>query len=81
MQFLKNLLASVIGTFIAIVLSFVFLFILLAGIASSIDTAEEVSVKENSVLTFSLQKPVTDRSPKQFEFEAAFDIDAGAVGL
>ena len=81
MQFLKNLLASVLGTFIAIVLSFVFLFILLAGIASSIDTAEEVSVKENSVLTISLQKPMTDRSPKQFEFEAAFDLDAEAIGL
>ncbi len=81
MQFLKNLLASVLGTFIAIVLSFIFLFILLAGIASSIDTAEEVIVKENSLLTISLQKPMTDRSPKQFEFEAAFDLDADAVGL
>ena len=81
MEFLKNLLASVLGTFIAIVLSFVFLFIVLAGIASSIDTSEEVSVKENSILTISLQKPMTDRSPKQFEFEAAFDLDAEAVGL
>ena len=81
MQFLKNLLASVLGTFIAIVLSFIFLFLLLAGIASSIDTAEEVIVKENSLLTISLQKPMTDRSPKQFEFEAAFDLDADAVGL
>ena len=81
MQFLKNLLASVLGTFIAIVFAFVFLFILLAGIASSIDTAEEVNVKDKSVLTINLQKPITDRSPNHFDFEAAFDLDAEAIGL
>lgn len=81
MQFLKNLLASVLGTFIAIVFAFVFLFILLAGIASSMDTAEEVNVKDKSVLTINLQKPITDRSPNQFDFEAAFDLDAEAIGL
>ena len=81
MQFLKNLLASVLGTFIAIVLAFVFLFIIIAGVASSIDNTEEVSVKEKSILTINLQKPVTDRSPNQFELEAAFDLDAEAIGL
>ena len=81
MQFLKNLLASVLGTFIAIVFAFVFLFILLAGIASSMDTAEEVNVKDKSVLTINLQKPITDRSPNHFDFEAAFDLDAEAIGL
>ena len=81
MQFLKSLLASVLGTFIAIVLAFVFLFIIIAGVASSIDSTEEVSVKEKSILTINLQKPVTDRSPNQFGFEAAFDLDAEAVGL
>lgn len=81
MQFLKNLLASVLGTFIAIVLAVVFLFILLAGVASSIDSAEQVNVKEQSVLTINLQKPITDRSPNQFDFEAAFDLDAEAIGL
>ena len=81
MQFLKNLLASVLGTFIAFVLAFVFLFIIIAGVASSIDSTEVVNVKEKSVLTINLQKPVTDRSPKQFDFETAFDIDAEAIGL
>lgn len=81
MQFLKNLLASVLGTFIAFVLAFVFLFIIIAGVASSIDSTEVVNVKEKSVLTINLQKPVTDRSPKQFDFETAFDIDAVAIGL
>jgi len=81
MQFLKNLLASVLGTFIAIVLAFVFLFIIIAGVASSIDNTEEVSVKEKSILTINLQKPVTDRSPNQFELEAALDLDAEAIGL
>jgi len=81
MQFLKNLLASVLGTFIAFVLAFVFLFIIIAGVASSIDSTEVVNVKEQSVLTINLQKPVTDRSPKQFDFETAFDIDAEAIGL
>lgn len=81
MQFLKNLLASVLGTFIAIVLAFVFLFIMIAGVASSFDSTDEVTVKEKSVLTINLQKPITDRSPKQFDFETAFDIDAEAIGL
>ena len=81
MQFLKNLIASVLGTFIAIVLAFVFLFIIIAGIASSIDSTEEVNVRDKSVLTINLQKPVTDRSPNQFELETAFDLDAEAIGL
>jgi protease-4 len=81
MQFLKNLLASVLGTFIAIVLAFVFLFIIIAGVASSIDSTDEVNVKEKSILTINLQKPVTDRSPNQFELETAFDLDAEAIGL
>jgi protease IV len=81
MQFLKNLLASVLGTFIAIVLAFVFLFIMIAGVASSFDSTDEVTVKEKSVLTINLQKPITDRSPKQFDFETAFYIDAESIGL
>ena len=81
MQFLKNLLASILGTFIAIFLAFVFLFIIIAGVATSVEGAEEVTVKEKSVLTINLQKPVTDRSPNQFELEAAFDIDAESIGL
>ena len=81
MQFLKNLLASVLGTFIAIVLAFVFLFIIIAGVASTIDSNEELNVKEKSVLTINLQKPVMDRSPNQFELEAAFDLDTEAIGL
>jgi len=81
MQFLKNLLASVLGTFIAIVLAFVCLFILVAGIASSIDAEEAVKIKDKSVLAINLQKPITDRSPNKFEFQSAFGIDAEAIGL
>ena len=81
MQFLKNLLASILGTLIAIFLAFVFLLIIIAGIASSFDSTDAVNVNEKSILTIKLQKPITDRSPNQFDLAAAFDLDATAIGL
>ena len=46
MQFLKNLIANVLGTLIAIVLAFILMFIMIASVASSIEGAEMVNVKE-----------------------------------
>ena len=81
MQFLKNLIANVLGTLIAIVLAFILMFIMIASVASSIEGAEMVNVKEKSILRISLKKPVTDRNPNQFDLIAAFDIDDVSIGL
>ncbi|MBA6155798.1 signal peptide peptidase SppA [Tenacibaculum sp. S7007] len=60
MKFLRNLLASILGFFIAIFLIFLF-FIALASIMGS---GDEVVVKSNSVLELDLSTNVKDYAPK-----------------
>jgi protease-4 len=60
MKFLRNLLASIIGSFIA--LGLIFVFFLLIAVALSED--EEITVKKNSVLVIKLDKTVKDYAPK-----------------
>jgi protease-4 len=71
MKFLRNLLASIIGTFIALGILF-FLSIMLV-VALSED--EEITVKENSVLEIKLDKLVKDYAPKS---DDPFDEILGA---
>ena len=61
MKFLRNLLASILGFFIAIFLIFIF-FVAIAAITGSED---EVIVKSNSVLELNLATPVKDYAPKE----------------
>lgn len=61
MKFLRNLLASVLGFFIALFLIFVFFFIV-AAIAGD---GDKVVVKENSVLELDLSTPIKDYAPKE----------------
>ncbi|WP_299124937.1 signal peptide peptidase SppA [uncultured Tenacibaculum sp.] len=61
MKFLRNLLASILGFFIAIFLIFIF-FLAIAAITGSED---EVVVKSNSVLELSLTTPIKDYAPKE----------------
>ncbi|RSC95814.1 signal peptide peptidase SppA [Tenacibaculum singaporense] len=61
MKFLRNLLASILGFFIALFLLFVFFFI----IASFIGAEEEIVVKSNSVLELDLSTPIKDYAPKE----------------
>ncbi|MCX6249879.1 MAG: signal peptide peptidase SppA [Bacteroidetes bacterium] len=61
--FFKFMLASMLGTFLTIVI----LFFILLGIAASIisfSTNDEVKIAQNSVLQINLDKQVYDRSPK-----------------
>jgi protease-4 len=60
MKFLRNLLAAIIGTFIALFL----IFILFAGMASMIDKGNKVEVKENTILALKLEPQIVDYAPK-----------------
>lgn len=60
MKFLRNLLASIIGFFIAIFLIFAFFI----AIASIVGSDEEIIVKSNSVLELDLSATVKDYAPK-----------------
>ena len=56
MKFLRNLLATIIGVFIACFL----MFLILIGIGSSIASSEKVTVKSNSVLELNLEQKIMD---------------------
>ncbi|TCI94364.1 signal peptide peptidase SppA [Tenacibaculum sp. M341] len=60
MKFLRNLLASILGFFIAIFLMFVFFI----AIAALMGDSDEVVVKSNSVLELDLSNIVKDYAPK-----------------
>ncbi|HET8737451.1 MAG TPA: signal peptide peptidase SppA [Pricia sp.] len=57
MNFLRNLLAAIIGTLIAFGIVFIMFFIFISLISSS---EESVSIKKNSVLKLQLQRPISD---------------------
>lgn len=60
MKFLRNLLASILGTFIA----FGIIFLLLLVSVAALTEAKQKTVKENSVLEISLAHKVKDYAPK-----------------
>ncbi|MDC6404789.1 MULTISPECIES: signal peptide peptidase SppA [Maribacter] len=57
MKFLRNLLAAILGTLIALGIVFVMFFVFIALLGSGDDT---VKVKDNSVLEIQLQRPIAD---------------------
>lgn len=57
MNFLRNLLAAILGTLIALGIVFMMFFVLIALLGSGEDT---VNVKKNSVLEIQLQRPIAD---------------------
>ncbi len=78
MKFLRNLLASIIGSFIA--LGLIFVLFLLVVVALSED--KEIAVKENSVLVIKLDKTVKDYAPKSEDpFEEIFGGNNKRMGL
>ncbi|HIP47734.1 MAG TPA: signal peptide peptidase SppA [Lutibacter sp.] len=60
MKFLRNLLAAILGTIIALFL----IFIIFAGVASMIGDKDKIEVKSNSVLTLNLKPQLVDYAPK-----------------
>ncbi|WP_028887895.1 signal peptide peptidase SppA [Tenacibaculum ovolyticum] len=61
MKFLRNLLASILGFFIALFLIFLFFI----AIASVMGSGDEIIVKSNSVLELDLSTPIKDYAPKE----------------
>ena len=78
MKFLRNLLASIIGSFIALGLIFIFFLLIAVGLSES----EEVVVKQNTVLVIKLDKIVKDFAPKSDDpFDEIFGANNKKMGL
>ncbi len=78
MKFLRNLIASIFGTFIALGIIFM-LFILIASLASE---SEKIVVKSNSVLELRLKGTIKDYAPKsENPFDEVFGFNDGKMGL
>lgn len=61
MNFLRNLLASILGFFIALILIFLFFVV----VASAVGSSKEVFIEPNSVLELDLSSEVKDYAPKE----------------
>jgi len=82
MNFFKNFLASVLGTFTAIGLFFAIILMLISATASIIVSPLAIkSIKSNSVLDLNLNVPVTDRNPSFDELDIIFDLNDQVLGL
>lgn len=81
MNFFKTLLASLLGTFIAMgLLLFIFIMIIVSAVSSGEDKV--VSVKDNSVLHIKLDQEFVDRgSDSQFNFNPATFSSETSQGL
>ena len=78
MKFLRNLIASIFGTFIALGI-ILMLFILIVSVASE---SEKIVVKNNSVLELRLKGAIKDYAPKSDNpFDEVFGFNDGKMGL
>ena len=78
MNFLRNLVASIFGTLIALGV----ILILFVLIASAIGETDKVSVKENSILEIKLDKQVKDYAPKSDNpLDEMFGLNDDKIGL
>ena len=78
MKFLRNLLASIFGTLIALGILFI-LFILIASVFSE---TEKISIKSNSILEIKLNEEVKDFAPKSDDpFDQIFGFNENKIGL
>jgi protease-4 len=77
-QFLKYVLATIVGLFLFSVLSI----FLLAGIGSAFSSSSsETSVAENSVLKIDLNQVVTENAAEEDPFSEIFSDGPGKIGL
>ena len=81
MKFFKSFLASCLGTFAALGLVSIFLFMGIATIATSVnfEKTEGTWISENSVLDLNLNTSIIDRSPAFNPLENFSDFDTGVV--
>ncbi len=63
MNFLKTFLASLLGSFVAIVILFFITIGIIAGIVAIV-SSDDVTIKGKTLLVMELDKPVMDRAPK-----------------
>ncbi|MFJ1328635.1 signal peptide peptidase SppA [Capnocytophaga canimorsus] len=68
MNFLKNVLAAILGFFIATGILFVVFLFVISALASTFGDDEKIIVKENSVLVLDFKEPIKDYS-KEVYFE------------
>jgi hypothetical protein len=67
MSFFKNLISSALGTFIAIGLLVVFLFVFIAGSVALLEEDNDaVEIENNTVLVMNMKVPIQDREPQSF---------------
>ncbi|NAS29353.1 signal peptide peptidase SppA [Flavobacteriaceae bacterium R38] len=79
MSFLRNILSTIIGVFIALGLVFVFFFLIIAFAGGGGD--DKVIVKNNSVLELNLNLPVVDYAPDQDPLSVALGLEDNVLGL
>ncbi|MDP3313410.1 signal peptide peptidase SppA [Lutibacter sp.] len=78
MRFLGNLIASILGTFIALGIFFLFFVVVIAAMSET----EDISIKTNSVLEINLEKLVKDYAPKSSDpVDMFFGFGENKMGL
>jgi len=78
MKFLRNLIASILGTLLALLI----IFMLLISTASLVGDSERVVVKNNSVLELKLDKKVKDYAPKSDDpLEEILGLNSDKISL
>ena len=82
MNFLKNFLASILGTLTAIGLFFALILMIISATASVIVSPTGVkAVQSKSVLDLNLNVPITDRNPSFDELEIILKLNEEVLGL
>ncbi|SMO68196.1 signal peptide peptidase SppA [Solitalea koreensis] len=62
-QFFKFVFASMLGTFLTLVIASILLFAIIVGIVGSANSEKPVKISENSILSINLDYPVYERTP------------------
>ena len=83
MNFLRTFFASVLGTLTALFLGGIILFMLIAGIASAVnsDDSSAAMIQDNSVLSLKLNLPIMDNVPGSQDFQVSLGLDAESIQL
>jgi len=82
MTFLRELLAVILGVFIATGIMFLILLVFVSASASAFGDDKKVTVKNNSVLELKLENQIKDYAPKSSDpFEELFGFGEDKMGL
>ena len=83
MNFMRTFFASVLGTLTALFLGGIIVFMLIAGIASVVnsDDSSAAMIQDNSVLSLKLNLPIMDNVPVSQDFQVSLGLDAESIQL